>query len=149
MTIAGGGGVVEGTDAAFTLTASKPVLSADQPLNVSVSVSESGDQVASADEGTRTVSFALNATTAALSVPTVGDTVYQGASMVTAAIRPDSDYTVGPDSSGTVRVADDEPDLRTPLGAAQHHGAGQNAFDEAGARAGLPGIQDRRPPRRL
>ncbi len=113
VTIAGGGGVVEGTDAAFTLTASKPVLSADQPLNVSVSVSESGDQVASADEGTRTVSFALNATTAALSVPTVGDTVYQGASMVTAAIRPDSDYTVGPDSSGTVRVADDEPDLRT------------------------------------
>ena len=110
VNVTGGGGVVEGTDAAFTLTASKPVLSADRPLNVSVSVSESGDQVASADEGTRTVSFALNASTAvALSVPTVGDTVYQGASMVTAAIRSDPDYTVGPDSSGTVRVADDEP----------------------------------------
>ena len=104
------GGVVEGTDAAFTLTASKPVLSADKPLNVSVSVSESGDQVASADEGAQTVSFPLNGSTAvALSVPTVGDTVYQGASMVTAAIRPDSDYTVGPASYGTVRVADDEP----------------------------------------
>ena len=110
VTIAGGGGVVEGTDAAFTLTASKPVLSADRPLNVSVSVSESGDQVDSAHEGTRTVSFALNGSTAvALSVPTVGDTVYQGASMVTAAIRSDPDYTVGPASSGTVRVADDEP----------------------------------------
>ena len=109
VTIAGDGGVVEGTDAAFTLTASKPVLSADKPLNVSVSVSESGDQVASADEGTQTVSFALNATTAALSVPTVGDTVYQGGSSVTAAIRSNSDYTVGSASSGTVRVADDEP----------------------------------------
>ena len=110
VTIAGGGGVVEGTDAAFTLTASKPVLSADRPLNVSVLVSESGDQVASADEGTQTVSFALNGSTAvALSVPTVGDTVYQGASVVTAAIRSDPDYTVGPASSGTVRVADDEP----------------------------------------
>ena len=109
VNLAGAGGVVEGTDAAFTLTASKPVLSADRPLNVSVSVSESGDQVASADEGTQTVSFALNASTASLSVPTVGDTVYQGASVVTAAIRSDPDYTVGPASSGTVRVADDEP----------------------------------------
>ena len=114
VTVAGDDEVVEGTDAAFTLTASKPVLSADRPLNVSVSVSESGDQVASADDlGTRTVSFALNGSTATLSVPTVGDTVYQGASMVTAAIQPDSDYTVGPDSSGTVWVVDDEPDLRT------------------------------------
>ena len=110
VNVTGGGGVVEGTDAAFTLTASRPVLSADRPLNVSVLVSESGDQVASADEGTQTVSFALNGSTAvALSVPTVGDTVYQGASVVTAAIRSDPDYTVGPASSGTVRVADDEP----------------------------------------
>ena len=113
VTIAGDGGVVEGTDAAFTLTASKPALSADKPLNVSVSVSESGDQVASADEGAKTVSFALNAITAALPVPTVGDTVFQGNSRVTAAIQPDPDYTVGPASSGTVWVDDDEPDLRT------------------------------------
>ena len=111
VSVTGGGEVVEGTDAAFTLRASKPVLSADRPLNVSVSVSESGDQVASAHEGTRTVSFALNATTAALSVPTVGDTVFKGDSRVTAAVQPDSDYIVGP--AGTVWVADDEPDLRT------------------------------------
>ena len=113
VTVTGDGEVVEGTDAAFTLTASKPALSADRPLNVSVSVSESGDQVASADEGTQTVSFALNATTAALSVPTVGDTVFEGDSRVIAAIQPDPDYTVGPASSGTVWVDDDEPDLRT------------------------------------
>ena len=152
VTIAGDGGVVEGTDAAFTLTASKPVLSADRPLNVSVSVSESGDQVASADEGTRTVSFALNASTAALSVPTVGDTVYQGGSVVTAAIRSNSDYTVGSASSGTVRVADDEP---RPVSAGSvvlllsTTEQAKTGVGEPVARAGLPGIQDRRPPRRL
>ena len=115
VSVTGDGEVVEGTDAAFTLTASRPVLTASRPLNVSVSVSESGDQVASADDlGTRTVSFALNGSTAvALSVPTVGDTVFQGDSRVIAAIQPDSDYTVGPASSGTVWVTDDEPDLRT------------------------------------
>ena len=109
VTIAGGGGVVEGTDAAFTLTASKPVLSADRPLNVSVSVSESGDQVDSAHEGTRTVSFALNGSTAvALSVPTVDDGVAEDNSVVTATIQTDADYTVSAFSSGTVTVTDDE-----------------------------------------
>ena len=112
VNVTGDGEVVEGADAAFTVRASKPVLSADRPLNVSVSVSESGDQVTSAHEGTRTVSFALDATTAALTVPTVGDNVFQGDSLVTVAVQPDSDYTVGPASSGRVWVADDEPDLR-------------------------------------
>ena len=108
VNVTGDGEVVEGTDAAFTLRASKPVLSVDKPLNVSVLVSESGDQVASAHEGPRTVSFALNGSTAvALSVPTVGDTVFKGHSVVTAAVRSNSDYTVG--SAGEVWVADDEP----------------------------------------
>ncbi len=104
---------LEGADAKFTLVASRPALSSSKPLNVSVSVSESGDMVASADEGVKTVSFALNGSTAvALSVPTVGDTVFKGNSRVIAAIQPDEDYTVGPASSGTVWVTDDEPDLR-------------------------------------
>ena len=97
VSVTGDGEVVEGTDAAFTVTASRPVLSADRPLNVSVSVSESGDQVASADDlGTRTVSFALNGSTAvALSVPTVGDTVFQGDSRVIAAISPTRTTSLG------------------------------------------------------
>ena len=108
VTIVGDGEVVEGTDAAFTVRASKPVLSASKPLNVSVLVSESGDQVASADEGAKTVSFALNGSTAvALSVSTVSDTVFKGDSLVIAAVQSNSDYTVG--SEGTVRVADDDP----------------------------------------
>ncbi len=98
----------EGTDAAFTLTASRPVLSPSKPLNVSVSVSESGDMVASADEGTKTVSFALNATSARLLVPTVDDGVVESDSVVTAAIQTNTDYTVGTDGSGTVTVADND-----------------------------------------
>ena len=106
--IYGLGGVDEGADAAFELLASKPVLSASKPLNVRVSVSESGDMVASADEGAQTVSFAVDATTATLSVPTVDDGVAEDNSVVTATIQTDADYTVSAFSSGTVTVTDDE-----------------------------------------
>ena len=86
VTIAGDGGVNEGFNAEFILTASKPVLSSSKPLDVSVSVSESEDMVASAEEGTKTVSFAVGDTTATLSVPTVDDGVVESDSVVTAAI---------------------------------------------------------------
>ena len=106
VTIAGDGGVAEGADAAFTLRASKPALSPSNPLNVRVSVSESGNMVASADEGAKTVGFAVDALTAKLRVPTVDDGVAQGHSTVTAEIQTDADYTVGSASSATVRVID-------------------------------------------
>ena len=106
VTIAGDGGVTEGADASFTLTTTKPVLSSSKPLNVSVSVSESEDMVASAEEGTKTVSFAMGDTTATLSVPTVDDGVVESDSVVTAAIQTNTDYTVGTDGSGTVSVTD-------------------------------------------
>ena len=66
---------IEGAEAVFTLFTTKPVLSSSKPLNVRVSVSESEDMVASAEEGAKTVSFALNETSAALLVPTVDDGV--------------------------------------------------------------------------
>ena len=110
VTIGGDAGVTEGADAEFTLTASKPVLSSNKPLNVSVSVSESEDMVASAEEGAKTVSFAVDATTATLSVPTVDDGVRRESnSVVSAAIQTNTDYTVGTDSSATVTVSDDTP----------------------------------------
>ena len=114
VTIAGDGGVTEGTDASFTLTASKPVLSSNKPLNVSVSVSESEDMVASAEEGAKTVSFAVGDTTATLSVPTVNDGVVESDSVVTAAIQTNTDYTVGTDGSGTVTVADNDTTVNNP-----------------------------------
>ncbi len=97
VTIAGDGGVNEGFNAEFTLTASKPVLSSSNPLNVSVLVSESEDMVASAEEGAKTVSVAMGDTIATLSVPTVDDGVVESDSVVTAAIQTNTDYTVGTD----------------------------------------------------
>ena len=109
VTIAGGGRVIEGADAAFTLTADKPVLSALTPLDVSVSVSESGNMVDSADKVAQTVSFDLDVTTASLSVPTVNDDAVEFDSTVTATITADSDYIVGAPSEAGVLVDDDEP----------------------------------------
>ena len=106
VTIAGDSGVNEGFNAEFILTASKPVLLSSRPLNVSVSVSESEDMVASAEEGAKTVSFAMGDTTATLSVPTVDDGVVESDSVVTATIQTNTDYTVGTDGSGTVSVID-------------------------------------------
>ena len=115
VTIAGDGGVTEGTDASFTLTASKPVLSSNKPLNVSVLVSESGDQVVPALLiAPWTVSFAVGDTTATLSVPTVDDGVVESDSVVTAAIQTNTDYTVGTDGSGTVTVADNDTTATVP-----------------------------------
>ena len=114
VTIAGDGGVNEGFNAEFTLTASKPVLSSSKPLDVSVSVSESEDVVASAEEGAKTVSFAMGDTIATLSVPTVDDGVVESDSVVTAAIQTNTDYTVGTDGSGTVTVADNDTTANNP-----------------------------------
>ena len=109
VTIAAPGGLTEGAEAAFTLTANLPVLTALRPLDVSVSVSESGNMVASADKGAKTVSFDLGATTASLSVPTVDDSAVEFDSTVMATIAADSDYIVGSPSEAGVLVDDDEP----------------------------------------
>ena len=62
VTIAAGDGVTEGSAAVFTLTRSRDL---SLSLSVSVSVSETGgDMVASGDEGTKTVSFAVETLTA-------------------------------------------------------------------------------------
>ena len=105
LTIAGDGEVAEGADAVFTLTASKPVLStAVVSLSVSVEVSESANMVTAANEGTKTVDFAVGKTTATLRVPTLNDGQVDSNSVVTAAIQADTDYTVGMSSSATVTV---------------------------------------------
>ena len=117
VSIKGGESVVEGSEVEFTLETSLPVLTTDEPLNVNVSVSESGDMVASADEGTKTVSFALNAITASLSVSTVDDeattdidNAVEFDSIVTARIVSDLGYEINRTfSEASVLVEDDEP----------------------------------------
>ena len=107
ITIAAGTSpVTEGTAAAFTLTRTG---SATADLSVNVTVSESGDMVASANEGAKTATFTANSATATLSVATVGDSVDEANSVVTAtvtAIR--ATYTVGTPASATVTVQDND-----------------------------------------
>ena len=107
VSVAAGDGVAEGSPAEFTVTADRPVLHAELPLEVSVSVSETGgDMVAAADEGTRTVAFAVGATSAALAVATADDGEAEDDSTVTAAIAADAGYRVGTPASDSVTVTD-------------------------------------------
>ena len=106
--------VIEGSDAVFTLTTdlvNQIRVNAQSALVANVLVSESDDMVASTNEKVHTVRFAIDATTATLTVPTVDDNRDERDSVVTAAIRPgDSQYpyTVGTPASATVRVTNDD-----------------------------------------
>ena len=62
----------------------------------------------STNEGAKTASFALGATTAEHSVPTHPDTTGEEDSDVTVAIQANADYTVGTSSSATVTVRDND-----------------------------------------
>ena len=99
------GTVVEGTAVTFTL--SRPMATAGAALDVTVDVSESGDVVAMAGEGEKTVSFDANETTATLTVATVADTAYEDNSGVTAAIQTGDGYTIS-GGAATRTVTDDD-----------------------------------------
>ena len=108
ITIAAGTSpVTEGTAVAFTLTRTGSTTAA---LTVNVSVSESGDMVAAANEGAKTATFTANSATATLSVATVSDTVDEADSVVTVTVdtAPPATYTVGTSSSATVTVGDND-----------------------------------------
>ena len=119
VTIAGGSDVLEGQEAEFILTADRPVLSTSRPLNVSVLVSGQQHHLEDGTQslGVKTVSFGLNATTAAHSVQTRQDYAATGDSDLTAAIQTSTDYTVGNPSSATVKITERDlvPDPPTDL----------------------------------
>ena len=109
ITIAAGTSpVTEGADAEFTVTADSAP-SAD--LTVNLTVSESGDFVASGDEGSATVTITASNTTATLSVPTVNDSADETDGTVTATVATGTGYTVGGTSSASVTVNDDDDTL--------------------------------------
>ena len=96
--------VVEGTPAAFTLAADRPALSSERTLEVTVSVSETGERVAPDDEGTRTVAFAVGARSAALAVATERDADAEDDSTLTVTLPAASGYSVGDPASAAVAV---------------------------------------------
>jgi len=108
--ISGGAAVTEGTAAEFTVTASS-ARSADITVNLSVSDAAGSDFVAAADEGSKTVTIAANATQATYSVTTQADTIDEPDGAVTVALASGTGYSVRPPNSASVTVRDDDEPL--------------------------------------
>ncbi|MDE2982702.1 MAG: SwmB domain-containing protein [Gemmatimonadota bacterium] len=104
VTIAGGGPVAEGGNATFTLTAS-PAPSAD--ITVNLGVSQSGNYVADADLGSKTVTVPTTGT-ATYTVPTVNDATDEPNGSVTVTVQAGAGYNVGAPDAASVTVNDND-----------------------------------------
>ena len=113
VSISGGGGVTEGGDASFTVTAN-PAPAAD--LDVSVTVSQSGDYGATTGQQTVTILAATGSAT--LTVSTTNDDADEADGSVTATLDTppaDAGYTVSAiQGAATVSVSDDDDPAPTP-----------------------------------
>ncbi len=103
--------VTEGTSATFTVTRTAVTAGA---LTVRYGVSESGDMVASDDEGAKSVAFGDGDTEMTVTVPTVGDAVHEADSAVTVTLEPDAAYSLG---TATAEVTVEDDDNAAPTGA--------------------------------
>ena len=119
ISIAAGGGVTEGAAAMFTVTAT-PKPAAD--LDVTVSVSQSGDY--GATTGSRTVTIPASGSET-FTVATADDSADEADGSVTATVGSGTGYTVSSGSgSATVAVADDDvPEISITAGGGVTEGA--------------------------
>ncbi len=106
VSIAAGSGVTEGTAASFTVSAS-PVPAA--PLDVTLTVGQSGDFAASGETGSRTVTVPVTGS-ATFEVATDDDGADEPDGSVTASVDAGTGYTVAasPDNAATVAVSDND-----------------------------------------
>ncbi|MYE21554.1 MAG: hypothetical protein F4X84_04125, partial [Synechococcus sp. SB0662_bin_45] len=105
LSLSSGTGGTEGAAVEFTLSAA-PAPSA--PLEVTLTVSQSGDHVGSGEIGQRTVTVTASGSVT-VSIPTVDDEVDEADGTVTASLAAGSSgYTVGGLSSLTVEVVDND-----------------------------------------
>ncbi len=112
VSVTGGGGVTEGGDATFTVTASPAPAS---NLDVSVTVSQSGDYGATTGQRTVTIPTSGSAT---VTITTTDDDVDETDGSVTATVNAGSGYTVSSSQgAATVGVADnDDPVVEEQTG---------------------------------
>ncbi|WP_419840416.1 hypothetical protein [Candidatus Poriferisodalis sp.] len=111
ITAASGG--TEGTDAAFTVTASAPAV---DDLAVNVTVSATGDW--GATTGTQTVTIPQGATAATLAVSTVDDSIDEPDGTITATVTAGSGYEIGQQPTQTAQILDDDDPPPEPAVAA-------------------------------
>ena len=106
VSIAAGSGVTEGMSASFTVSAS-PVPAA--PLDVTLTVAQSGDFAASGETGSRTVTVPVTGS-ATFEVATVDDGADEPDGSVTATLGTGTGYTLAaaPDNAATVAVSDND-----------------------------------------
>ena len=106
VSIAAGSGVTEGMSASFTISAS-PAPAA--PLDVTLSVGQSGDFAASGETGSRTVTVPVTGSVD-VEVATVDDGADEPDGSVTATLGTGTGYTVAasPDDAATVAVSDND-----------------------------------------
>ncbi len=114
ITISGGSAVIEGTAAAFTVTADGAPR-ANLTVNLTVSDASDSDFLASEDEGSKTVTINAGATTASYSVTTQGDQTIEPNGSVTVQVASGAGYSVGTTSSASVTVNDDDDPSAEPI----------------------------------
>ncbi|WP_419924054.1 S8 family serine peptidase [Candidatus Poriferisocius sp.] len=102
VSITGGGGVTEGGNASYTLTANPPPTS---NLPVQVKITQTGDY--GATTGTRTVTVPTGGTTT-FTVPTTNDNTDEADGTVTATLIDGADYDLGTAKTATVDITDDD-----------------------------------------
>ncbi len=110
ITISGGNAVTEGASATFSVTA-YPAPAA--PLDVTLRITQIGDFVEAGSLGVKTVTVPVTGSVSH-TVSTTDDNKDESNGSVTAAIRAGGGYTVGPGSSATVTVNDDDGTVVTP-----------------------------------
>ena len=110
LTLAGGGAVVEGASAGFTLTAAPPPAS---DLAVTLRIAQTGVVAAAPALGERTVTVPSGTASLAVPVATAGDAADEPDGAVTATVVAVGDAPVGSGASATVSVTDDDATAAT------------------------------------
>ena len=106
ISITAGPGVTEGTDAAFTITAD-PVPAA--PLDITLTITQSGDVVVAGQTGSRTVTIPTTGTLS-VTVATDDDAAAEEDGSITATLGTGTGYSLAaaPDNAASVAVSDND-----------------------------------------
>ncbi len=127
--------VVEGTEATFTLTASRAP-GAELTVHLTVAEAEGSDFVATEQEGAVTATLAQGETEATFTVPTVDDTTDEPDGVVSATLAGDGEeglhYTVAPAPEDTASVAVTDNDASAPASAPTFSVGDETVNEEVG-----------------